>query len=128
MNRFRRRRLRSLLAVLATVALLFAQTALAHHAFCAGAAQSFPAAAHDDPADCAPAAPADDSILCDSHCSQGELSHDATRAPDVPAMGPAAFVPVTRLVSLPHHPARGEPSPHVAWHRPTPHPASVLLI
>lgn len=127
MNRIQYRRLRAILSLLVIVALLGSQSVLAQHAVCQGPPPSAPSPAHAESADCAPES-ARDAALCESHCSQGELSHDTTRAPGVPMLGPVSFVRVTLLVSLPEHGASTSPAPPRSWHRPTPHPASVLLI
>lgn len=127
MTHVRCRRLRTLLAVVITVALLFAQAVLAQHAPCTGSPGSAAAAAAHDGAECA-AAQAADLVQCESHCSQGDLSHDAARALGVPTLGPVPFVRVTLLVSLPQGTARAAAAPPCSWHRPTLHPASVLLI
>lgn len=115
-----------MLAVVVTVALLCAQAVLAQHVPCTGLPQSAETVAHDQP-DCATATGAD-SLQCEAHCSQGDLSHDATRTLGVPMLGPASFVRVTLLASLPQDQACTRPAPPCSWHRPTLHPASVLLI
>ncbi|HET9484520.1 MAG TPA: hypothetical protein VFO79_11235 [Xanthomonadales bacterium] len=125
MGHVRCRRLRAMLAVVVTVALLCAQAVLAQHVPCTGSPQSAAAAGQHEP-DCAPAGT--DALQCEAHCSQGDLSHDATRTLGVPMLGPVSFVRVALLVSLPQHGASTRPAPPRSWHRPTPHPASVLLI
>jgi hypothetical protein len=137
MNRLRRHRWRNHISLLAVLALAWAQIALASHPACTTAAMdSSPAHAqhtdvvpagelpscHGEPAGC-------DEPLCASHCSQGELSKDAPRLLYVPMLGQPPIMPVLNLRQSAH--AAGHTAaenPRVAWHRPTSHPASLLLI
>ena len=115
------------------VALLWSQLVLASHPACtlssmvldAGHA-ALKAPCHDAPA---PADAPSDAPVCESHCSRGDLSPDVARVLAVPALGPIPAVPVMTVQRLPHARAERErAAPDVAWHRPTPHPASLLLI
>jgi hypothetical protein len=128
MKRVRRQRLRSALVLVVMAALLWSQTVLAHHALCTVSPLSLTVVTHGEAADCHRTSQSVDSVICDTHCSQGELSHDASRGLSVPALGPVPFVPAMVLVPLPQNLTRTDPAPLRSWHRPTPHPASLLLI
>ncbi|WP_146151830.1 hypothetical protein [Ahniella affigens] len=137
MTLFRRRRLRTSLSLLAMWALLWSQLVLAAHPACDAAmmlrAQAKSAAQeHCHDRSDATKTTADDhagGALCKSHCGRSDLSSDVTRLPDLPAMPAVAWVPLLSVASLP---TLGQttfhPAPLGAWHRPTRHPASVLLI
>ncbi len=133
MHAFRRHPLRLRIASFAMLALLWSQTALAWHALCAmpSPPPAMQASAHG--ADChkqVPPPSGDDSALCNAHCDQGAPSPDTARIPMlpvlpalVPALGAAS--PVAKCVV-----ARRwvESPPPIPWHRPTAHPAALLLI
>lgn len=132
MRRSRRQRLRSRLSILVIVAMLWSQFAMASHpaASMAGmevaAAAASTAIAHRG---CHEQEPADQDAVCASHCTQGDQSHEIGRIPPVPALGHA--LPI--LLPLPTTLRAGslslsEGPPRVAWHRPTLHPANLLLI
>lgn len=132
MKRSRRQRLRARLSILAIVALLWSQFVLASHpaASMSGMAladATVPAAMghgcqHPDPSDAA-------ATVCSAHCSQGDQSSDVGRMPAVSALPPVPAIGMASVVSLASRtgPHRGLP-PAVSWHRPTSHPASLLLI
>lgn len=129
-----RRRLHLRIAILALLALLWSQTALAWHAMCAAelpspAAQAMSMAGHDG-GDCHEAPPADDGAgLCAAHCDQDVPSPDTARIPALPAM--PALVPALVAALTPRASAtlrRVDSPPPIAWHRPTAHPAALLLI
>ena len=127
MTRARRLRLRSALAMLVVAALLWSQTVLARHAFCSVWLEASAVASSKVP-DCHRAAPSVESVICDSHCSQGDLTHDLTRVLGVPMLGPVPIFPALWTSALPRLlPRRDETTPR-SWHRPTRHPASLLLI
>lgn len=140
MNRFRRHRWRTPISLLAMLALVWAQLVLAGHPACMGSAMaSMPAhAEHADHGQSAGADPAPpchgtplngDTPLCASHCSQGDLSKEAPRLESVPTLGPVPIMSVVAVQRLPDAAGRAVAArPRVAWHRPTPHPASLLLI
>lgn len=140
MNRFRRHRWRTPISLLAMLALLWAQLALASHPVCAlSAMASMPthaqhadhgdAVAVETPPPCHGAPLSSDAPLCASHCSQGDLSKEAPRLGSVPALGPLPTLPVVAIQRLPDAAGHAVAArPHSAWHRPTPHPASLLLI
>lgn len=135
MRRFRRRPLRARIAIFAVLALLWSQVVLAGHPACsmgfmalaelATPAQTADEAAHGchDEDQRAGEAP------CASHSSESTISGDLVRIPDVPALPAAIPPPVATIVFLPadgrRHPALPPP---VSWHRPTAHPAALLLI
>lgn len=125
----RRHRLRTRLSLLAITALLWAQWVLALHADCAATGVSYSAAvvsAHHD--DCSDRASDVDAVVCQLHCSQADGSPDGPRAPlSVPALPAALGV---RLTIGQVDPASPPPPSRTiaAWHRPTSHPASILLI
>lgn len=133
MHTFRRRPLRLRIAILAMLALLWSQTALAWHAMCAAElpptiAQVMPMDGHGN-GDCHETPPTDDAGLCAAHCDQDVPSPDTARVPALPAL--TALVPTFVSSLTPREPAtlrRVDSPPSVAWHRPTAHPAALLLI
>lgn len=139
MKRLRQTRLRARLSLLAMVALLWTQFAMASHPACtlasmvmSGSHAGMAMADEPAPAPCheAPAPDADLPAGCESHCSRSDLAPDASRVLSVPALGPLPAPPL--LLALAHSPlAPGgtlPPGPLRSWHRPTAHPASLLLI
>ena len=137
MKCFRHRQMRARFALLAMIGLLWSQLVLAEHPLCPREAMAMPemAVAMVDAEvvgaenGCHPAEmPATEDALCAAHCSQGDQTNDVARVPMIPALPPA---PVTFavFVLLPADPAphSGLPPP-VSWHRPTAHPAALLLI
>ena len=127
MTRARRLRLRSTLTLLVLAAMLWSQAVLARHAFCS-VGWAVAAVASSQAPDCHPVAPSVESVLCDSHCSQGDLTHDLTRGLGVPMLGPAPTLPTMWTSALPRLLPRRDATPPRSWHRPTRHPASLLLI
>jgi len=131
MNRPRHRRLRARLAILAIVALLWSQVLLAGHPACSMAAMALaeitvPAAAGHG---CDHPDPANESAICNAHCSQGEQSSEVARIPPVPASAPAPAFEIAAIVTLEtSRMPYAEAPPPDSWHRPTAHPASLLLI
>lgn len=140
MQRLRHPRMRARLSLLAMVALLWTQLAMASHPACTLASMVMSGghagmASADEPAPepCHPAPPSDSgySAGCESHCSRSDLAPEAPRVLSVPALGPlpapslvlalAYYSPVRPAGTLP-------PGPLRSWHRPTAHPASLLLI
>ena len=131
MNRYRRRRLRTQLSILAIVALLWSHVLLASHPGCSKTAMALaeiaaPAAAGPN---CHHSGLSSESTVCAVHCSQGDQSSEVVRVPPVPALAPSLAFSVPSIVMLgavrtPH----AELPPPVSWHRPTSHPASLLLI
>lgn len=137
MNRIRRHRWRTPFSLLAMLALVWAQLALASHPACAiSAMDSSPAHAQhgqaapaDEPPPCHGAPAVDDTPLCASHCSQGDLGQDGPRLLSVPTLGQVPLMPVVAVRRLPDGDSHAASAhPRSAWHRPTPHPASLLLI
>lgn len=128
----RRRRLR--IALVAIAALLWSQFVLAGHSGCfpgkAPADHARIAAVGEDCGEHGPA-PAAAHPVCAVHCSQGDASAESGRIPPVPPMLPAAGFAGIGLPG-PGVPGTGAPpieaSPPASWHRPTPHPAALLLI
>ena len=125
------------LSLLAMVALLWTQLALASHPACtlASMAQAESGIVHANhgrqaPPPCHETPTVDTSSpACESHCSRSELSPDASRALAVPALGLLPAIPVVSVQRLPQEPdADQAPGPLRSWHRPTDHPASLLLI
>lgn len=136
MKCFRRRPLRVRIALFAMLALLWSQVVLAAHPACSmgfmAIAQVDAVAAHVDEggaSDCHDASGPKADPTCATHCSQPTLSSDIARVPDLPAL--PAFIPAALIsfVVLPANPIR-HPAlpPPVSWHRPTAHPAALLLI
>jgi hypothetical protein len=140
MNRFRRHRLRTPLSLLAMMVLLWSQLLLASHPACTLASMAMDnahaaQANHADPevAPChpapAPAPSSETSPACESHCSRSDLSQDVSRAWAVPSLGPLPAVSVVTVQHLPQSTDLARPpGPLRSWHRPTAHPASLLLI
>lgn len=141
MARFRlRRRLRLRIALVAVMALLWSQLVLAGHVDClmlsAAAIPAEVATVDHGCEDQAPAleqAPDLEQAVCAAHCSRGDVSAENARIPPVPPMLAAPAIPLISIVSLASATdGGGTPGvvlpPPVSWHRPTPHPAALLLI
>jgi len=132
MHVFRRRHLRLRSATIAMLALLWSQTALAWHALCAMPVSPPVVQASAHSADCHAqvSTAADDAALCDAHCDQGTPSPDTARIPLPPAL--PALVPALAAALPVLHAAASrrwvDSPPPASRHRPTPHPAALLLI
>lgn len=134
MTGLRHHRLRNKLSLLAIFALLWSQLVLASHPACTLSSmlleQAPPAAeapCHDSGGTAADELEVEPA--CASHCSRSDLSSDTARVLSVPALALFLAIPVVtvqRLVATGH--SAHSPAPLGAWHRPTPHPASLLLI
>ena len=131
MNRSRHRRLRARLSILAIVALLWSQFVLIGHpaasmSVMALTETSAPVAGQHG---CEHPQPSDDATVCSAHCSQNDQRSDIERVSAVPALLRVPGIAVASIVTLGSHtgPVDGLPPP-VSWHRPTSHPASLLLI
>jgi len=125
------RRLRARLSILAIVALLWSQVLLAGHPACSMAAMAL--AEINVPAqgdhDCHQATPSSESAVCKAHCSQGDQSSEVGRVPPVTALASAPAVGISSIAVIGHEGPPGlERPPLLSWHRPTSHPASLLLI
>lgn len=131
MNRCRHRSLRARLSLVAIVAFLWSQFVLASHpaASIAAMATAHAIAAVAMERDCHQPQPSNESAICIAHCSQGEQSSEVGRVPPLPALAPAAAIGIASIAMLG---AERTPDlqlpPPVSWHRPTSHPASLLLI
>ncbi|TWI11493.1 hypothetical protein [Aerolutibacter ruishenii] len=137
MKRFRRRRpLHVRIAIFAMLALLWSQVVLAGHPACsmgfmalaqidAVSAQMGESGSHDCHDESGPQA----DPACPTHCGQATLSSDIARVPDLPPLPAAIPAALATFVILPASPIR-HPAlpPPVSWHRPTAHPAALLLI
>ncbi|MBV6412723.1 MAG: hypothetical protein DYH17_00135 [Xanthomonadales bacterium PRO6] len=129
MKYFRRRRLR--LSLIVIVALLWSQVLLAWHGDCAAALVasevSAAVAVHDHCVE--PGDPAGRAV-CEAHCNGGDITPASPLAAlAVPALPPDPLARIAVALQL----AGDAPSPTpartaAAWHRPTHHRASVLLI
>lgn len=131
MNRCRHRSLRVRLSILAIVALLWSQFVLASHPAASMtamvAAQAIAPVAMER--DCHRPEPSDESVICIAHCSQGDQSSEVGRVPPLPALAPAAAMGIASIAMLDAERApQLQLPPPVSWHRPTSHPASLLLI
>jgi hypothetical protein len=134
MNRFRRRRLQTRLALLAGVVMLWAQFVLALHPMTSISAMAMTGSAMSmstpgEHAGCHDTSPPEQSAICKAHCGQGDQSDASGRVPCIP------FLPLTSVTPFSWSTTSGPSSeplstavPPVSWHRPTPHPASLLLI
>lgn len=130
MNRGRRY-LRARLSMLAIVALVWSQFVLASHP--AGWVLAMASAEAIAPmaveSECHHPTPAAESTLCMAHCSQGHQSSEVGRVPPVPALMAALAAGIASIVALEgRRSAFAELPPPASWHRPTSHPASLLLI
>lgn len=125
------RRIRVHFAILAIVALLWSQFVLASHPAASMAAM---ASAQADAAvamqgDCHRHKPSDESTTCTAHCSQGHHSSEVGRVPPLSALAPATARGIASIAMLDAERAPYlQLAPPVSWHRPTSHPASLLLI
>jgi len=118
---------------LAAVALLWSQFALANHGGCLDMLAHATSVEVTHGHGCDGMVPSADKAQCDAHCAAGEVNADSGRIPPVPPLFVGAWlpwfptvaivdgVPVATSSWLP-------PPPKPAWHRPTPHPAALLLI
>ena len=130
LNMFRRRRIRTVSSLTAMAALVCFQILMAMHAGCSAPTMQFEThLTSSEHIDCPEQRDATDTMVCQSHCNQGDASPDASRIPPVPALGTDSsfsFDAVLHVgVRLGEDRHSGE---SFAWHRPTPHRASVLLI
>ena len=132
MRRSRHQRLLRRISILAILALLWSQFVMASHPAASmvqtamAATTTSSAMAHQG---CHDQKPADQDGVCAAHCSQGDQSNEMARIPPIPPF--CNTVPT--LLPLPSvlqagSQALSEAPTHVAWHRPTLHPASLLLI
>ena len=128
-----RRRLRARIALIAIAALLWSQLILAAHADCPVTAPDVPAEVAAVHHGCEGQMPAAKQPVCDAHCSHGDATAESGRIPPVPPILAAPAIPlisVAAIASGTEHrpePGLGLPPP-VSWHRPTAHPAALLLI
>lgn len=127
-------------ALLAMAALLWSQFALAGHGECLdlpGTPAAFVAAAsdtrHDHGHACDAELPSASKALCDAHCTEGGISADSGRIPSIPPLLVGAWFSWFAVAES----GDGAPGvtstwvdspPRPAWHRPTAHPAALLLI
>jgi hypothetical protein len=135
MRCFRRRRLRSRIAWLALLGLLWTQVTVAGHGLCvldALGGDPLPAATaprHDcHDSTIASEASSAEALVCAAHCSQGDQSSENARVPLLAALPVTRWLPpalTTLDDALPAHTLRDPRGQH---HRPTAHPATLLLI
>jgi hypothetical protein len=136
MTCFRRRRLRSRIAWLALLGLLWTQVTLAGHGLCVLDALGHdlvPAAAAASKHDChdstiASEAPNAEALVCAAHCSQGDQSSENARVPLLAALPVTRWLPPALTTLGDALPARTLRDPRGQHHRPTAHPATLLLI
>lgn len=127
-----RRRTAFRIALVAVAALLWSQQVLAGHAACLmHASNSTELVAQHDGCEEAPAPSADP--VCTAHCSHGEASAEGMRLPSVPPLLAAVAIPFVSVIVLAPDRDDGvlprvDSSPPPSWHRPTAHPAALLLI
>lgn len=128
---FRRRRIRNRLSLLAMFVLLWSQMVLAGHAGCFAMPMppmvSAAAAAHHH---CGEQVDQADLGVCEAHCNQGDSSPATPLAHlSVPALPPDSFAIIAVLLQIDRGVSERAPArATAAWHRPTLHPANVLLI
>lgn len=130
MNRSRHRRLRARLSILAIVALLWSQVVLAGHPSCSMAAMALAEVTVQVATDhgCDGPNTSNDSTVCNAHCSEGDKSSDVVRVPPVPELAAVPAIGIASIAMLYERAPSIELPPAVSWHRPTSHPASILLI
>ncbi len=131
MNRFCQRRLHTRLSILVIVSLLWSQFVLASHpvASMSGMAFAPDAASAAMQHGCDHPDPIASAAVCKAHCGRGAQSNDIVRIPPVPALAPALAMGFASIVTLKADrvPCSGF-LPSVSRHRPTAHPACLLLI
>ena len=126
-------------ALLAMVALLWSQFALAGHGGCLDLPGTPAAVAadtdtrHDHGHGCDAELASADTALCAAHCSEGDVSADSGRIPTVPPLIVGAWLSwftVAEVADGGHGVTSTwvDSPPRPAWHRPTAHPAALLLI
>lgn len=131
MKRFQRQRLRSRLSILAVVALLWSQAVFAAHPACALAAMALSELQPTSVAmqDCHAAEESSGDAVCTPHCDQGNQTNDTVRVPPVPSLQAPCVAPIdTHAAVQANHRLQTALPPKVSWHRPTAHPAALLLI
>lgn len=139
MIRLRHRNWYQRTVLLAMAALLWSQFMLAGHGCMdlPSAPGAFIAAASDRQHDNSDGCDAKPSLaskaLCDAHCTEGELSADNGRIPSIPPLIAGtwlSFFAVARVADATPGvtPTWVDTPPRAAWHRPTAHPAALLLI
>ena len=140
MARLRHRKWFQRTVLLAMAALLWSQFALAGHGECldlpgspAALVTAASDARHNHGQDCDALLPSASKALCDAHCTEGDISADSGRIPPVPPLLAGAWHPWFAVADV----ANGsqvatspwvDSPPKPAWHRPTAHPAALLLI
>ncbi len=140
MARLRHRKWFQRAALLAMAALLWFQFALAGHGGCLdlpGTPAAAVAAGADTPHDhghgCDAELTSADRAVCAAHCSLGGISDVSGRIPPVPPLFVGAWVSWFVVAEVADAgpgvtPSWVESPPKAAWHRPTAHPAALLLI
>lgn len=127
-------RWRTRIALVAIAALLWSQVVLAGHAGCLRMlAQAAPGEVAAMDHECGGKVPYPEQPVCAAHCSQGDASAESGRIPPLPSMPAAPAIPFISVAVLADGvdggvPARMDSSPPPSWHRPTAHPAALLLI
>ena len=140
MTRLRHRKWFQRTVLLAMAALLWSQFALAGHGECLdlpGTPAAFVAAAtdthHDHGHGCDAEVHSASKALCGAHCTEGDLSADSGRIPSIPPLLVGAWLSWFAVAEIADG-ALGATStwvdspPTPSWHRPTAHPAALLLI
>lgn len=130
MNTSRHQRFRRHIVIFTILALLWSQLAVAAHP---AASMAFAALDGGTTAGlqhgCQHPLSSGDATVCVAHCTQGDQSRDASRIPPVPALLPAPVYPLAWIAAPADSTATYRAAPlAVSWHRPTLHPASILLI
>lgn len=133
MSRYRHRRLRTRISILAITALFWSQFLLAGHGVCSLTTMSLSEhlsdVASSIEASCHKPTLSSEAILCKAHCSETVQSDKVGHVPPVLALAPSPAVAMAAIAVLQADRAPNcELPPPVSWHRPTLHPASLLLI
>lgn len=130
MKRYRHQRLRNRFAILAIVALLWSQVLMAGHPACSLAAMALAEIAAPTSAgvECHMQDPSSEAAACTALASRNDQSSDVGRVPPVPALAPTPALGMSSIVTLATRRPPWVEQPPGSWHRPTAHPASLLLI
>lgn len=117
--------------MVASIGLLWVQLAFAAHMGCFvyGAAMPSVTTASETGCHHNDTKTAMDKSVCAAHCSLSDLANDAARLPAIPALLSVPFNSIGLFARLPGGPMIHRAAPSgISLHRPTLHPADLLLI
>lgn len=127
----RHRRMQRRVTLLVILGLLWSQLVLAGHGGCfpGDAITSTTAVAKSQVEHCGETTPSLDESLCEFHCSRADLQSDSTPNLSVPPLTLAWRIEWLLAVTVDVKDEDSDDVPQTSsWHRPTDHPASLLLI